>query len=60
MKGVVVYRHDEAGWRWELMAADGSVISASSEKFLTRRGAMDDWNAINRVVERLAQYGSND
>ena len=54
MKGVVVYYHDEDGWHWKV-THDGATISSSDESFLTRRGAMDDWNQIQRVVDRLFQ-----
>lgn len=54
MTGFVVYHHDEAGWHWKL-TDNGTVISSSDKAFLTRRGAMDDWNQINRVVKRLLQ-----
>jgi hypothetical protein len=59
MKGFVVYHHDEQGWHWNL-THDGKVISTSSRPFLTRRGAMDDWNSMQRVVERFLQYGERE
>ena len=59
MKGIVVYYHEEDGWHWKV-THDGAIISSSDESFLTRRGAMDDWNQIQRVVDRLQQEGTSD
>ena len=56
MKGFVVYSHSAEGWRWNL-SQGGKVIATSSRAFLTRRGAMDDWNSVDRVVERLSREG---
>ena len=55
MTGFVVYHHDEAGWHWKCTTTDGATISKSDKSFLTRRGAMDDWNQIQRVVNRTKE-----
>ena len=57
-QGEVVYYQDETApperaWRWKYVSADGHVVSRSEDAFKTRRGAMDEWNEIHAVVERL-------
>lgn len=57
--GVVVYYQDtdaprEHAWRWKFVAGE-TVISSSDRTFKTRRGAMDDWNQVRSVVDRLKE-----
>jgi len=58
MKGRVVYYQDPSAaahkaWRWKYVAVDGTVISMCDVTYKTRRGAMDNWNSIQAVVNRL-------
>jgi hypothetical protein len=58
MKGRVVYYQDPSAmlhkaWRWKYVDLDGTVISMSDKTYKTRRGAMDDWNNVQAVVDRL-------
>lgn len=56
-EGVVVFYQDRGqpgghAWRWKLVGNNGEVVSSSDQCFRTRRGAVDDWNQIQRVVQR--------
>ena len=58
MKGRVVYYQDESqppnrAWKWRYVSIEGQVISHSDGCFKTRRGAVDDFNQIESVVNRL-------
>lgn len=57
-EGVVVFYQDPEqprghAWRWKVVSNNGEVVTSSDQCFRTRRGAVDDWNQIQRVVQRF-------
>lgn len=62
MQGRVVFYQDDGeprdhAWRWKFVSNDDVIIADSDESFKTRRGAIDDWNRIERVIARLEARG---
>lgn len=65
MRGRVVFYQDDSeprnqAWRWKFVTSDNTVITVSDVAFKTRRGAMDDWNRVERVVSRLERGVGNE
>jgi len=62
-EGVVVFYQDPEqprghAWRWKVVSNNGEVVTSSDQCFRTRRGAVDDWNQIQRVVQRFLGRGT--
>lgn len=37
-----LYKGKDGGWRWQLRAANGEIVAASSESFTERRHALEN------------------
>ena len=55
--GHIVYYHQDGSWWWKLLVNE-EVTAHSERGWLTRRGAMDDWNHVKNVMDRLANGGT--
>lgn len=51
------YCDEKLGWRWKcrVRLGDGFAEHQSTRSWRTRRGAIDDWNEVNRVIDRLRE-----